>query len=136
MMTITGVNNELDREPIFINVPGESVASRELRPLREINKPVGVGKDDCHEIGIEVLNTRPDYMGRTLSIKLSIVECIIDISEFSLHKQKKILTKLYDRCTPKQQEEFRYLYGTVEYLNKNQITGAFLTLNRYVFGKG
>ena len=116
----------LHREPIFAEVPGHCTESREIREIGDI-KPVGIGKDDVREESIEVLNTKATmYDGRQLNIKMSVMADIDHAWEQAdtPAKSRKIIQKLFDRCTEDQKRGFTSTYGVVKRISPGKLSMA------------
>lgn len=123
----------MPRDPIFKEVPGYATKSRESRELDDI-KPIGIGKDDIKEVGLEVINTKPDHMGRTQSIKISVISDIGTAWEWAdtPPKMKKVIKKLFDQCTADQQRTFKSLYGDIHKISKSKLIPAYSMCEGYV----
>ena len=122
-----------NRNPIFTEVIGDITKNREVRELEEI-KPIGIRKDDLKEQGIEVINTEADYMGRTLSVKISVVadDGMAWLWADTPPKCKKVIKKLLERCTTSQQWYFESLYGKVDKIPKAKLNAAYAACSGYL----
>lgn len=122
-----------NRDPIFKEVNSNITKSREVRELPEI-KPIGIGKDELREQGIEVITTDSDYMCRPLSVKISVVadDGTAWLWADTPPKMKKIIKKLLGRCTTDQQWAFKSLYGEVDKIPKGKLNAACAACSGYL----
>lgn len=117
----------LYRNPIFKEVCGYQTENRESKEIEDI-KPVGIGKGEYREEGLEVLNTKSErYPDRKLNIKISVIadEEIAWMWADTLVKSKKIIKKLFDQFTDAQKQEFSARYRGINKIPQSDLGIAY-----------